>query len=117
MEMDFVSEIRITLFLHGQQIGYIDYDLINLPERMGNILRMFVAPRQLLDILTRKIKHNKDVNVRGGFMPEDLSQYFDGLVHLLSNMQDEIEGFDFQIPPNQNPFSVEPTEEVKTEVH
>ncbi len=110
-------DIRITLTLDGDKIGYINYQLINVPQKMGLLGAVFAQPRQLMNVLTKKIKQNEDIVVRGGFTPPDLSQYFDGIYQVLSRMRDEIEGFDFQIPPEVDPYLEDIPEGVKLEVH
>ena len=110
-------DIRITLLQDGRKIGYIDYNLINVPQKIGMLGAVFAQPRQLMDVLTKKIKQNTDVDVRGGFTPPDLSRYFDGIYRVLDRMRDEIAGFDFQIPPEQDPYLEEPPEDVQREVH
>ena len=112
-----MAQLRITLTLAGQKIGYIDYQLINVPQRMGLLGTVFAQPTQLLDVLTKKIKQNEDIVVRGGFTPPDLSQYFDGIFQVLDRMRDEIEGFDFQIPPEHDPYLEDVPEDVKQEIH
>lgn len=110
-------DIRITMTLNGHKIGYIDYQLINIPQKMGILGTVFAQPTPLLDVLTAKIKQNKYIAVRGGFTPPDLSQYFDGIYRVLSSMRDEIEGFDFQIPPESDPYLEDVPEDVKQEIH
>jgi hypothetical protein len=108
-----MPQIRINLTLNGHKIGYLDYHLINTPSKMGRLGTIYVQPAPLMDVLTRKIKHNEDIVVRGGFMPPDLSQYFDGIYQVLFDMRAEIEGFDFQIPPESNPYLEDVPEEEK----
>jgi hypothetical protein len=105
--------MRITLTLNAHKIGYIDYHLINTPSKMGRLGTIFVQPTALMDVLTRKIKQNEDIVVRGGFLPPDLSQYFDGIYQVLFDMREEIEGFDFQIPPDVDPYLEDVGEEEK----
>jgi len=110
-------DIRITLTLNGQKIGYIDYDLINVPQKMGMLGAVHATPSQLLNVLTKKIRQNTEVGVRGGFMPSDLSRYFDGVHKVLFNMKEEIAGFDFHIPPEQDPYLQDVPEEEKQAIH
>ena len=110
-------DIRITLLQDGQKIGYIDYNLINVPQKMGVLGTVYATPTQFMDVLTRKIKQNTDIDVRGGFTPPDLSQYFDGIYRVLDRMREEIAGFDFQIPPHQDPYLEDVPEDVKQEIH
>jgi hypothetical protein len=110
-------DIRITLTLDGQKIGYIDYDLINVPQKMGLLGAVYATPTQLLNVLTKKIKQNKDIDVRGGFTPPDLSQYFDGVYRVLHRMKAEIAGFDFHIPPEQDPYRTDVPESEKKAIH
>jgi hypothetical protein len=112
-----MPDMRITLSLNGHKIGYIDYQLINVPQKMGLLGTVFVQPTPLLNVLTKKIKQNTDIAVRGGFTPPDLSQYFDGIFQVLDRMRDEIEGFDFQIPPESDPYLEDVPEDVKQEIH
>lgn len=110
-------DIRITLTLKGQKIGYLDYNLINVPQKMGVLGTIHATPTQLMNVLTRKIKQNTDIDVRGGFTPPDLSRYFDGVYRVLDRMRDEIAGFDFQIPPQQDPYLEEVPVDVQQEIH
>jgi hypothetical protein len=110
-------DMRIKLLLNGHGIGYIDYQLINVPQKMGILGVVFVQPTSLLNVLTKKIKQNEDIVVRGGFSPTDLSPYFDGIFQVLDRMRDEIEGFDFQIPPEQDPYLEDVPDDVKLEIH
>jgi hypothetical protein len=96
--------MRINLSLNGHKIGYIDYNLLNVPDKMGYLGTVFAQPTALMAILTRKIKQNEDIAIRGGATPPDLSMYFDGLCKVLDKMKEEIEGFDFLIPPEHDPW-------------
>ncbi len=110
-------DIRITLTLNNRPIGYINYDLINVPQKMGQLGAIYATPTQLMNVLTKKIKQNTDIDVRGGFTPPDLSRYFDGIYRVLDGMRQEISGFDFQIPPHQDPYLEETPEDVQKEIH
>ncbi len=110
-------DMRIKLTLKGQGIGYIDYQLINVPQKMGLLGTVFAQPSALMNVLTKKIKQNTEITVRGGFTPPDLSQYFDGIFQVLDRMRDEIEGFDFQIPPESDPYLEDIPEAAKLEIH
>jgi hypothetical protein len=108
-----MPQIRIDLTLNAHKIGYIDYHLINTPSKMGELGTVFAQPTALMAVLTKKIKQNNSIRVRGGFMPEDLSPYFDGIYKVLFAMRDEIEGFDFHIPPDVDPYLEDIGEEEK----
>ncbi len=111
-----MPQMRITLTLNNHKIGYIDYQLINTPSKMGRLGTVFVQPTALMNVLTKKIKQNEDIAVRGGFTPPDLSMYFDGIYQVLFQMRQEIEGFDFQIPPEHDPYLEDIPEEEKLKV-
>ena len=111
-----MPQIRIDLTLNAHKIGYIDYHLINTPSKMGRLGTVFAQPAALMDVLTKKIKQNEDIVVRGGFTPPDLSQYFDGIYQVLFGMREEIEGFDFHIPPEVDPYLEDIPEEEKLKV-
>jgi len=111
-----MPQMRITLTLNAQKIGYIDYHLINTPSKMGRLGTIFAQPAALMNVLTKKIKQNKDIVVRGGFLPTDLSQYFDGIYQVLFDMKEEIEGFDFHIPPDVDPYLEDVPEDEKLKV-
>ena len=108
--------MRIELTLNAHKIGYIDYHLINTPSKMGRLGTIFVQPTALMAVLTKKIKQNEDIAVRGGFTPPDLSMYFDGVYQVLFGMREEIEGFDFHIPPEVDPYLEDIPEEEKLKV-
>ena len=110
-------QIRITLTQDGQKVGYINYNLLNVPQKMGDLGTMHAVPTQLLDVLRRKIRQNTEIDVRGGFIPPDLRQHFDGIYRVLDRMRQEISGFDFHIPPEQDPYLQDVPDKVKEEVH
>jgi len=109
--------VRIELLLNNQSIGHIDYNVINVPQMMGELVSMEVQPPQLTSVLKRKFTQNEDVSVSGGFTPEDITPYYDGVIGVLLNMSKEIKGFDFQVPPEKDPLLRPTPESEKKAIH
>lgn len=108
--------MKITLLSKGQPIGYVEYDIINEFELMGKLGPIFTQPSQLGNVILQKIKKNKDVVVSGGFAPQDLSQYFDGVVLVLESIKSEVPSFDYHIPEKENPYLLDAPEEIQKRV-
>lgn len=109
--------VRIELLLNNQSIGHIDYNVRNVPQIMGELISIEVQPPQLESVLKRKFTQNEDVEVSGGFTPKDLTPYYDGVIGVLLNVRKEIKGFDFQVPPENDPLLIDMPESEKKAIH
>jgi len=96
--------MKIVLTIQSKPVGYIEYDLVNSLGMVGVLGPIYVQPNKLLSVITDRIKNNKSIAVSGGFIPPDLSQYFDGIVMVLEGLKEEIAGFSYTIPPEENPY-------------
>jgi hypothetical protein len=109
--------MRITLLLESKPIGFMEYEIINDFELIGQLGAIVTTPMTLARVIEGKIKHNEDIVVSGGLSPEDLSRYFDGVVLVLEKIKAEVRGFDYQIPESENPYLEEVPEDLQDQVH
>jgi hypothetical protein len=108
--------MKITLQQDGKPIGFMEYEIINDFELIGQLGPIVTSPMHLAQVITRKIKHNEDIVVSGGSNPEDLSRYFDGVVQVLESIKDQVPSFDYLIPEDENPYLQETPESLQRRV-
>ena len=97
--------MRITLMMNGSGIGYLDYEIINWYDKLGQMGSIITKPVQLGILIEKKIKTNAyDVVVSGGDMPPDVQFYWDGVVGTLDRIKWEVRGFDYLAPGRENPL-------------
>ncbi len=97
--------MRIRFTINGKGIGYLDYDIINWNDKLGQMGSVITGPPQLGFAIEQKIKTNAyHVTVSGGDVPPDLSMYWDGVVATLNKVKQEIQGFDYLVPSGQDPL-------------
>jgi hypothetical protein len=104
--------MRVTLFMNQEPIGYLDYEVLNPSDMMGELGMIHTVPPNLALVLERKIKDNKGLSISGGIAPQDLSPYWDGVYRVLMQVEQEVAGFQFLVPPDEDPFKY-PAEEGK----
>jgi hypothetical protein len=104
--------MRVTLTNNGEGIGYLDFEVINWYDSLGELRNVVTTPPQLGRIIEQKIKTNAfSVAVSGGDMPPDLSNYWDGIVATLNKIKTQAPGFDYLVPSGQDPLKEENTPE------
>lgn len=104
--------MRVTLTNNGAGIGFLEFDVINWFENLGELRSIVTSPPQLGKVIESKIKTNGyNVVVSGGDIPPDLSFYWDGIVATLNNIKTLVPGFDFIVPSNQDPLKEQNTPE------
>lgn len=109
--------MRVTLNNFGRKVGYLDFEVINYPEMLGQFERVYTVPRLFGAEIERQIKTNPDgIVLKGGHKPKDLSGYWDGVYNVLLNMTEIYPGFTFVVPPQEDPFNV-PSEEKEGRVY
>jgi hypothetical protein len=87
-------------------VGYLDYEIINWYDKLGQMGSIATQPQQLGILIDRKIKTNAySVTVSGGDIPPDLQFHWDGVVGTLNKMKEEIRGFDYLVPAGQDPLA------------
>ncbi|KKN88814.1 hypothetical protein LCGC14_0244210 [marine sediment metagenome] len=97
--------MRIRFTLNGKGIGYLDYEIVNWNDKLGQMGSIITGPHQLGFAIEQKIRTNAyHVVVSGGDMPPDLSMYWDGVVATLNKVKQEIRGFDYIVPAGQDPL-------------
>lgn len=97
--------MRITLAMDGAGIGYLDYEIINWYDKLGQLGAIITKPVRLSLIIERRIKTNYyNVVVSGGDLPPNLSSYWDGVVATLNNIKQEVKGFDYYVPAGEDPL-------------
>ena len=102
--------MRVTLTNNGSGIGYLDFDVINWYDLLGELRHVVTTPPQLGQLITRKIQTNSyNVTVSGGDMPPDLSYYWDGIVATLNRIKEDARGFDYIVPSGQDPLKEQNT--------
>ena len=100
--------MRVTLTNNGSGIGYLDFDVINWYDLLGELRNVVTGPPQLGQMIEHKIRTNAySVTVSGGDMPPDLSMYWDGIVATLNRIKVDARGFDYIIPAGQDPLKEE----------
>ena len=97
--------MRITLTMNGKGIGYLDYEIINWYDKMGQLGAIATGPPQLGILIEQKIKTNAyRIIVSGGDAPPNLENYWDGVVGTLNRIKAELRGFDYIVPANEDPL-------------
>ena len=97
--------MRVTLTNNGEGIGYLDFDVINWYENLGELRNIVTTPPNLGKLIESKIKTNAyGVTVSGGDIPPDLSFYWDGIVSTLNRIKIDARGFDYIAPAGQDPL-------------
>ena len=97
--------MRITLMINGSGIGYLDYEIINWYDKLGQMGPIITSPVQLGSLIEKKIRTNAySVVVSGGSIPSDLSLYWDGVVGTLDKIKKEVSGFDYLVPTGEDPL-------------
>lgn len=109
--------MKITLTLNNKPIGFIEYDLINDLEFLGVLKNVVTNSKPLTYAIQNKIKNNTEITVMGGSSPRDLSRYFDGIVLVLESIKEEVRGFGYLIPQEENPYLLEKPEEFRGKVY
>ena len=109
--------MKITLTLNNKPIGFIEYEMINDFQFMGVLKNVVTNSKQLTYVIQKKIKNNTEITIMGGHSPQDLSKYFDGIVLVLEKIKEEISGFSYLIPKEENPYLMEIPEEFQGMVH
>lgn len=96
--------MRISLTMNGKGIGYLDYEILNWYDKMGQ-LGAVVGPGQLGSVIEQKIKTNAyHIIISGGDAPPNLENYWDGVVGTLNKIKSELRGFDYMVPANEDPL-------------
>lgn len=97
--------MRITLAMDGASIGYLDYEILNWYDKLGQMGSIITQPVKFGLRIERRIKSNHyNVIVSGGDLPPDLSSYWDGVVGTLNKIKQEIKGFDYYVPAGEDPL-------------
>lgn len=100
--------MRISLTMNGQGIGYLDYEVLNWYDKMGQMGAISTNPQQLGILIDHKIKTNAyHIIVSGGDCPPNLEHYWDGVVGTLNKIKGEVQGFDYIVPSHEDPLKDE----------
>ena len=110
--------MRIQLFMDDEEIGHLDFDLINPWDMMGEFEGVQTDPPELADVIRRKIETNEDgVVVKGGFSPGNLCRDYHGVYLVLCKLQKDWTGFRFEVPPDEDPMNLSVSEEQRNRIH
>jgi len=97
--------MRVLLTNNGQKIGYLDFEIINFYEKLGQLGAVVTQPPQLSELIRGKIATNAyGITVSGGDAPPDLSPYWDGVYATLLRIKAEASSFDFVVPKEEDPL-------------
>ena len=97
--------MRVILSNNGQKIGYLDFEIINFFDKLGQLGAVMTQPPQLAELIRTKIMTNAyGVVVAGGDTPPDLSLYWDGVYATLLRIKAEVSSFDFVVPTEEDPL-------------
>ena len=104
--------MKVTLTNNGDGIGFLEFDVINWYESLGELRHIVTTPPQLGKVIEAKIRSNAyNIVVSGGDVPPDLSYYWDGIVGTLNKLKELVPGFDYIVPSGQDPLKEQNTPE------
>jgi hypothetical protein len=97
--------MKVILSIHDKPIGFLEWTNLNPPARMGELVHVVTSPMRLANVITRKLKTNSEnVTISGGQRPGDVSRYWEGVLAVLNIVRAGVSGFDYHIPPAEDPF-------------